>query len=258
VVGEATEQQIVTVLGGIVDLLCMSVREFEKLIEKPTFVEDDKPIRRFRFEHPNALIFQVLMCARVASALRAALLLLRESHTTEMGVLFRTIDDFLADVNFVDEIIEKGPENVTVSQREFLDLYFVDDKRSSEEMLENRKKVNHNERRQKVQASEARVFGGENPYRVKQIAQTIDDAFSGVVHGNYTSVMEMYGGGAAYFHTQGIPARFSEYRRFLGLQIHHALDMFFKVAYNLGHRQLAEHIIETRRQFEQSPAYTTH
>jgi len=73
--------------------------------------------------------------------------------------------------------------------------------------------------------------------------------------------MEMYGGGAldtAHFHTKGIPARFSEYRHYLGLQVHLALNMFFKVAYNLGHDQLAHHLREMRREFEKSPAYTAH
>jgi len=239
----------------------MTVRQFEKLIEKPAFVDADKPMRRFRFEHPDAKIFQVLMCVRVASGLRAALLLLLEGHTTEMGVLFRTTDDFLAAINFVDEIIEKGPETVTAAQRAFLDQYFVDDKRTTEEMLESRKKINYNELRQKVQASEARVIGADNPDRMKKIVRTIDDSFSGVVHGSYSSVMEMYGGGTldtAHFHTEGIPARFSEYRHFLGLQVHLALSLFCKVAHNLGHDELAHHLREMRRKFEKTPAYTAH
>jgi uncharacterized protein YqkB len=67
-----------------------------------------------------------------------------------MGVLFRTIDDFLADVLFVDEVIDSGRANV--AQQQYLDRYF-DDAAS----------INHNERRQKVQASEARQLGGETP-----------------------------------------------------------------------------------------------
>ncbi len=149
---------------------------------------------RFRFEHPTPQILQVLMCVRVASALRAALTLLLAAHTTEMAVLFGTMDDFLADINFVDEIIEKGLENVTASQRKFFELYFADDDRTNEDLLERQNKINHNERRQKVQASETRLIGGDNPDRIKKIVRVIDDVFSGGIHGDYNSVMEVYGG----------------------------------------------------------------
>lgn len=58
-------------------------------------------------------ILQVLLCVRIASALRACVVLLANGHMMEMDVLFRTIDDFLADITFADEIIEQGIENAT-------------------------------------------------------------------------------------------------------------------------------------------------
>lgn len=255
-----TEEKIVAVLFGIIELLSESVGMMEKMIDKPVFLDADKRMRRFRFEHPNALVFQVLMCVRIASGLRAAGILLMNGHTTEVGVLFRTIDDFIADITFVDELLEKGPDNVTVSQKEFLERYFVDDKRTTEELLEGRKRINYNERRQKVQASEARVFGLDNPDRTKKLVRAVDDVFSGVVHGSYSSVMEMYGGDSldsTHFHTKGVPVRFSEYRHHLGLYVHRALNTFFKVSYNFGHRELAEQLRNLRRRFEASSAYTT-
>lgn len=177
-------------------------------------------------------------------------------------MLFRTIDDFLADIAFADEVIENGIESATVAQKEWLEGYFTDDKRTTEEMLADSvdpaRRNNQLKRRQKVQASEARVFGGDDPHHVKKIVKTADDAWSGVVHGNYSSVMEMYGGDTladACFHMEGT-VRFSEYRHHIGLYVHNALNQFFKVAYNLGHHELAHHLRELRRKFEESPAYT--
>lgn len=253
------ERKIVGVLVGLIEMLAISVSLMEQLIEKPKFLDGGTAHRRFRFEEPDALTYQVLMCVRIASGLRAAAILLMSDHVIEVEVLFRTIDDFIADINFVDEIIEKTLENVTTAQREFLDKYFVDEKLTTEDLLERRKKVNYNERRQKVQASEARVFGGENPDQVKKIARAVDDVFSGTVHGNYTSIMTMYGGDGpedAHFHTRGIPVRFSEYRHHLGLYVHRALNAFFKVSHNFGHAELAEQLIKLRREFEKSPAFS--
>jgi hypothetical protein len=189
--------------------------------------------------------------------------LLASGHTTEIGVLFRTIDDFLADIVFADEIIERGLANATVAQREWLEGYFVDEKRTTDEMLADSvdpaRRANHLKRRQKVQASQARVIGGDNPFHVKKIVKTIDDAWSGVVHGNYQSVMEMYGGETlddARFRMDGVPTRRTSYRHFIGLLVHNALNEFFKVAVNLGLNDLAHELRELRREFEKSPAYT--
>lgn len=252
-----TEDKLFTIFVGAIELLCQAVTQMEALIEKPEFLDADTADKRFRFKSPDLLVFQVLMCVRIASGLRAASILLAQNHAIEVAVLFRTIDDFIADVDFADEVIERGGEAVTVSQKEFLDKYFLIDERSIEQRLESPAKVSRP--RQKIQAAEARMLGGENPDRIKKIARAVDDVFSGYVHGNYSSVMEMYGGTAydAHFHTRGIGFRFSVYRHHLGIYVHRALNTFFKVAHNLGHEELARHIIEFRRYFENSPAYTT-
>jgi hypothetical protein len=253
---EIPEEAKAAILVNLVELLSMAVRIMEDKIEKPKFLDPETPLARFRFENPTPNILQVLMCARVASGLRAALILLMEAHTTEIGVLFRTIDDFLADINFIDEILEKGAENVTQAQREFVELYFVDDARTIEERLEDSvKKINHNARRQKVQASEARLLGFGDPDRVKKIAATIDKAFSGYIHGDYQTAMEMYGGPNPHFHTHGMPVRFTEYRRHIGIYVHRALNEFCGVAHKLGLEELAYRLREMRREFEKSPAY---
>jgi hypothetical protein len=257
---DALEGKILEALDILIGILSSAVLKMEGLIEKPVFLDRDDPSRaRYRFENPDAKIFQVLMCARVASGLRAAFVLLLASHTTEMGVLFRTIDDFLADIMaFADEIVEGTA--LTTAQRDFVSKYFVDDPRTPEEILAaggtRAPRINHNERRQKVQAAEGRVFGAEDPHRTRSLAKVVDDVFNGVVHGDYASSMEMYGGEDPYFHTKGMPVRFSGYRHHLGIYIHRALNAFFKVAYNLGDHDLANELRERRREFEKTIAYT--
>ncbi len=253
------QQRIHMILWNLIEGLSRFVKIFEQVIERPKFVDVETPQARFVFENPNPHILQVLMCVRVASGLRACMILLNEAHTTEVGVLFRTIDDFLADINFVDELIEKSRENVTEAQRQFVDNYFIDDARTIEERLEDvgkRRGINHNARRQKVQASEARLIGFDNPDRIKKITATVDDAFSGVVHGDYASSMEMYGGNPPHFHTRGMPVRYDGYRHHVGIYVHRALNMFCGVAHKLGLGDLAHEIRELRREFEKSPAYT--
>jgi len=228
----------------------------ERLIPKPAFLDAGTKDKRFRFDSPTPQILQVLMCVRIASGLDACLDLLAVGHTTEIGVLLRTIDDFVGDVFFVDEVIDKGESNATTSQIKFLKDYFIDEK-ADPTVPPTRPDL---KRRQKVQASEARTLGGDNPYRVVGLVKPIDDVLSGVVHGSYSSVMELYGGASldeAYFHTQGMLERCVEYRFFLGQKIHEALNTFFKVAYNLGDHDLANTLREERREFEKSAYYST-
>lgn len=251
------EKQYFTIICGLIDLLVMSVSVLEQTIEKPQFIDAEGSKPRFRYSDPDELTFELMMCARVASALRAAAILLQNCHTTEVAVLFRTIDDFIANFMSVDEVLIKGAENVTASQRTFLERYFTDDPRSVEEKMANRKKVNYNEWRQKVQASEARLLGGENPHQIKQIVQVVDDVFSGFVHGDYASTMEMYGGSTlaqTQFNVSGIPVRFQEYRQHLAIYVHRALNIFSRLAHNLGHQEISEKLRQARINFEASPA----
>jgi hypothetical protein len=93
---------------------------------------------------------------------------------------------------------------------------------------------------------------------VKENVAKIDDVFSGVVHGDYASAMEMVSGPEVTFHMYGNPARFSGYRHHLGIYLHRSLNTFCKVAYNLHHEELSYYLREVRRTFEASPAYTQH
>src|ERR1700680_1692598 len=131
-----TEDGIVKILIGLIKTLAMAAGTMAEMIGEPQFLDPDTPRARFRYDKPDAYVFQALMCVRIASGLRACTILLVNNHTTEMGVLFRTIDDVASQIMFVDEIIEKGEANVTAMQRQFLERYFDDDDRTTEEMLE--------------------------------------------------------------------------------------------------------------------------
>jgi hypothetical protein len=259
-----TENEIIAVLFKLVGSLSHAIEQMESAIPKPVFIDTDSERKRWRFIDPSPQVFQVLMCVRIASALRASLILLINGCPTEIGVLLRTIDDFIGEIVFIDEVLPGGAGIVTTEHKQFLENYFFDNKRTADEMLADSinpsRKADFKKHRQKVQAAEARFTGGKDPFNAKKVVKTIDDAWSGVVHGSYQSVMEMYGGDSiegAKFETSGTGARFTEYRHHIGLYIHRALNFFFKVAYNLGLGELAHDLRETRKHFEKSDVYTS-
>src|SRR5665213_4438401 len=73
----------------------------------PTFIDggDDS---RFLYDAPSWQIYQVLKGVRLVSALRCAMILLQYGHVIEAGVLLRTIDDFIAEIQFAQEAIANG------------------------------------------------------------------------------------------------------------------------------------------------------
>jgi len=239
------EDAILGILNGLITGLPMIVAQMEQVIQPPALLDAGTDKQRFRYENPDALTLEVLKCVRIASALRAAFTLLVNGHTIEVGVMFRTIDDACGDFFFVDEVIDTGKANA--AQAKYLAEYFGDEK-----------SINDNERRRKVQAAEARYLGQGNPSDAKQTVKTIDNTFSGIIHGSYSAMMDMYGGKPARFHVEGMPVRSIEYRVHLGIYIHRALNVFCKVANNLGQHELAETIRDLRQIFEKNPSYTQH
>jgi len=91
------------------------------------------------------------------------------------------------------------------------------------------------------------------------MAATIDIAYSMYVHGEFPSIMEMYGGGdPAGFHVRGMlgTRRIPIYRRELAHYTHRALNTFAGIAmvtYKL--RDVGDALIATRRDLEASDAY---
>lgn len=233
----------------IVGFLEEVVAHFVNLVGPPTYVKDGE-LSQWLYTKPSWAIYQTLKMVRVVSGLRAALILLAEGHVTEVGVLIRTIDEFLDAVLFADEPIEKGV--TTAEQQKEFDFFFRDfrddtEKRRAGTFTEFRPEKN------KVQASQARALGPENPHDTKLLVKTIDDSFSGYVHGDIPTIMEMYVGGHG-FSMRGMQEtpRMAEFRSALARVIHNGLNSVLGMAIRSGQPELAEQLRRRRIALEES------
>lgn len=126
------------------------------------------------------------------SGLNAALCLIRHGFTQEAGVLFRTIDDFLEDISFLDEAHYTTTPNEP--QKQFVEQFFAKDTRTTEEMMDGTPKTPRVSGKKK-RASESRTLGQfDNPEMVRRRLEAVDDVLSGYVHGEYPNIMELYEG----------------------------------------------------------------
>lgn len=238
-----------------------AVRAFETVIDKPIYIPEGTTTGRFKYPTPSPQVLIVLKAARVVSGLNALAGLLEIGHTVEMGVIIRTVDDFLAEIMFVEEAVRTGTP--TADQRRFIEEFFAGETFSLEEKMATYGKDVARVSRQKVQASEARVLGEHapaGPDRVRRIVGTVDAAYSEYVHGSYAATMELYVGGEGegfMLHgTFGSP----HIKTFLGelaRYVYRSLNIFAKIALlrGFGLNELAVKLVVIRKSLGESPTF---
>lgn len=183
-------------------------------------------------------------------------------HTVEMGVLLRTVDDFLGEIMFVEEAVRTGQP--TADQQRFIEQFFTEETVSVEEMMASDRRGPRRVERRAVQASEARVLGEFSDSgpggRVRRLSRTIDDVYSKYIHGSYPTAMELYEGGDnegfLLSGTLGTP-HIQTYRRELARYTQRSLNILATIAAGLGLIDLMQRLVETRRRLEASSASET-
>lgn len=245
-------------IRAIVGELEGAVRAFETVIGKPIYVAEGES-GRFKYSEPSPQVIIVLKAVRVVSGLNALVALLEVGHTVEMGMIIRSVDDFLADMMFVLEALETGKP--TADQQRFIEEFLAGMTFSVEEMMATYGKDVARVSRQKIQASEARVLGkyaDGGSDRMRRVVGTIDAAYSGYVHGSYASTMELYEGGDnegfMLKGTFGSP----HIRTFLGelaRYAHRSLNIFAGIAHGFALVELAERLLAIRKSLDKSPSF---
>ncbi len=237
-----------------VDLLERAVDRFAVRIGKPIFVVE-KEKDRFRYSQQNPIIIQVLKAVRVVSGLNASVHLLEGGFVQEIGVLIRTIDDFLKEIAFVQEALTtKSP---TADQKLFLEQFFSEELLSPSELLIKDKKANRVKRKKIVSAGTRLLLDGKIKEELRKGLEVVGDIYSGYVHGAYPHIMEMYEGGVEGFAIRGttIPERFESYLGQIACYVHRSLNTFSMIANNFNFIDLRDELIEKRRKFEESKVY---
>lgn len=234
---------------------------FEAVIGPPLYIQEGGG-GRFKYPTQSPAILIVLKAGRVVSALNALAGLLRIGHTVEMGVIFRTVDDFLAEIMFVEEAVRTGQP--TADQQRFIEQFFAEETVSVEEMMASDTPGPRRVERRAIQASEARVLGEFSETgpggRLRRIVKTIDDVYSKYVHGAYPTVMELYvGGDNEGFRIRGTlgTPHIPTFRRELAHYTHRSLNVLASIAHGLGLEELTPRLLEARRNLEASDAYQT-
>jgi hypothetical protein len=168
-----------------------AVDGLEHHFEQPKFVQAGSG-HFFRHENQNDLLLSYLKCVRATSTLHACLALLANGYVQEIGALCRSLDEFCEEVLFLATPV--GDNGLSEQQTRLVTEFFQEefdniDNPFTSSQLRNRVP------RSKVHAGIARIDGQPlNPNDAQELHRTLQQTFSGYVHGAYGHIMDLYGG----------------------------------------------------------------
>ena len=192
---------MLTVYKETVPILESALTTLGAQIEEPSFF-DDNGYPRFRHTVWSNGLAAYLKAVRIVSALNASLVLLEHGFIEELGILFRTIDEFLGDIVFLLSLQADG--KLSEAQIQFLDEFYQEEFSDPNNPFMSEQKRNRVARR-KVYAALGRITGDAiYPSDGAKLHRTVGQAMSGYVHGAYPHIMELYGGNPPHFHLNGM------------------------------------------------------
>jgi hypothetical protein len=193
---------MVMVFKETVQILESALTALGAQIEEPSFF-DDNDYPRFRHRERSIQLAVYLKAVRIVSALNASLVLLEHGFVEELCVLFRTIDEFLADIIFL--LSPQADGELSDVQIQFLNDFYQEEFSDPKNPFMSEQKRNRVPRR-KVYAALGRTTGDViNPSDGAELHRTLSQVLSGFVHGAYPHIMELYGGNPRHFHLNGMP-----------------------------------------------------
>lgn len=190
-----------TVIQNTISELEQCVQTLGDYFELPTLV-DYGGFPFFRHENLNDLLACYLKSVRIVSSLNATLSLLKKGFVQEIYVLCRCIDEFCEDIWFLSTPLgDNGPSK---DQTRFIEEFFQEEFDHPDNPLTSTQKRDRVPRK-KIHAAISRLDGQPlNPSDSKELQRTLQQTFSGYVHGAYAHIMELYGGSPPLYHTMGM------------------------------------------------------
>jgi hypothetical protein len=221
----------------------------ESTIEKPKFVQRGS-YQVFRYETNSIKAAVIQKSARLISGLNASLILLEHGFVQELGVIFRTIDEFLEDVLFLCEAIRNN--EITALHKEFLEYFYMEEfDQPDNPLLSEQKRPSIP--RKKILAAISNIKENDlNPSDSQELFRTINKVFSGYVHGASNHILEMYCGNPPKFYLSGMleTPSFREILEACWDYIYRGLISIMMVALSFGQNELIKELYEFRDYFE--------
>ncbi len=223
---------------AIIDALPGWVEQFAERLPQP--VKKHLDGGGFRWEHEvlDAETLQVAKAVRIASGLRAAMVLADSAHTVECSVILRTVADFSAEIWFIGEGLLEG--RFTKEQARFIEQHHSPLPSSPNELAERER--DYYVGRKAIAKAHKRIAdkAGENAEELLNIASFLNKGYDSYVHGSYGSAMELFLGRTMGFMMTGrrSPANVCMTKASIACKLNEALNTLRFMATTRGMKAL--------------------
>jgi len=249
------------ILNSAVSLLENAMPIFHAKLGQPHFINEEGR-ERFEYTEHTSLHFQFLKAVRIISGLNAIMCLLEKGYTQEIGVLTRTIYDFIDEIEYVREAHCTGKP--TAGQQKIIDDFFQSTLQTGEELMEKPDKQSRVTKREIIASMGRLARDFCNPDRMQKLNQATHSLYSRYVHGAYSTIMtlcegcgDLYGNIKARFRLKGMldTPQIHSYRYMVAGLIHRSLNEFGFLALDFGFTDLKEKFINKRKEIEDKDIY---
>lgn len=229
--GFAAAREVIDQLDGWVQRLAAPLLPAE-------CVEYEESVRwEFREETPLALAVSKMV--RMASGIRAAMLLADAGFVAECACLLRIVGDLGVEVVAVFEGEIRGER--TTAQQKFIDQFFSRPAMDSAS-ISGPPKNNYVSREKLIKAHvKLAEVAGQDGEEIRHLIRQLNWGYDGYVHGSYSSAMELYHGGRHQFMLRGHEGEEQRrlYRRAVSAKLVELLNTFRLVAMAQGDTALS-------------------
>jgi hypothetical protein len=208
-------------------------------------------INQLRYKDKRLEIAILQKLARYISGLNSSLILLDYGYTQEMGVLFRTLDEFQEDIVFLCIPLNENEEESQLHKDYLMDFYQEEFDVPDNAFLssQNRKTIP----RKKIHAALARILKNNlNPSDTQQNIGTLSQLYSGYVHGTSVHILDMINPNDFQYYLSGMYGTYRQdefYNAYWSFAYRGIVTMLH-VSKTFGYHDIAEECLKFRDYFE--------
>lgn len=175
-----------------------ALNQLQPKVPPPHVVQHAKGLD-YRYREKTVYQALILKFVRLNSTLRATKLLLDQGQVLESAALQRFLDETSEDIMMLIGPLTGGKAEAI--QADYLTHFWEEEFDVPGEPLKSTQKRGMVSR-DKIQAYNARTFGGEDPSTMKAVTRSLFKAYSGFVHGSAVHILDVYDGHR--FHVAGV------------------------------------------------------
>lgn len=239
-------------ITNMFQLMEASFRDFEAAIpNKPKLVSKSYG-KVFRFEEQNIYQAIIQKLAHAQSTLRAIQILLEYGFVQEQAALQRILDEANEDILFLVYAVTN--DRITKLHQKYLDSFWQEEIDDSGNLLTSEQKRPMVPRK-KIRAYIANIEHEKlNQSQEIEMVRSLQNLYSGFVHGASPHIMDRYGGDPPRFHIKGMlgTPRIKNHKRDFWSCIYRTFISHILVAKVLGANTHVETLTEHLKRFEKN------